>query len=333
MGSQAFVSTGEESDGGEEEESGDGSDDDDGVVDNIGPTQLTVEKLSVLSRRVCFSVSCRAKNNWGHDSHGDTYDSAFSFGQMKGVLNEADMGRLKAYPLDDALEMLSTDLALTMNIAAYLTQEANCAGEMEKRHALELEKVKEEALRVVREKEQLLERYTREMKTGKKFMESETGKAAFEEAVNKFKDSKEFEELVLDRADGIYEQTVQDCRKILQGTGRVSKEDLLLLDPGLPLNFTRDGRIVGAGDAEDGADRDDLPPRLSVLFTSFVFLCIPVKSLLDQIQADLQLFIISALVKGLQSQTCFTNFGGGDSFRSIHKIKKGLPCRYSRVVR
>ncbi|PIN16363.1 hypothetical protein CDL12_10976 [Handroanthus impetiginosus] len=133
---------------------------------------------------------------------------------MKGVLNEADMGRLKI-----------------INIAAYLTEEANRAGEMEKRHALELEKAKEEALR-----------------------------AALEEAVNKFKGSKEFEGLVLDRAERIYEQTVQDCRKILQGTGRVSEEDLLLLDPGLPLNFARDGRMVGTGDAEDGADGDN-PPK------------------------------------------------------------------------
>ncbi|PIN00295.1 hypothetical protein CDL12_27200 [Handroanthus impetiginosus] len=162
---------------------------------------------------------------------------------MKGVLNEADMGRLKAYPPDDALEMLSADLA-----------------RMEKRQTLELEKAKEEALKAVREKEQLLERYTREVKTGKKFMESEAGRAALEEAVARFKCSEELEELVLDRADGLYEQTVQDCRQILQGTGRVSDEDLLLLDPELPLNFTRDGRMVGAGDAEDGAD-GDAPPQ------------------------------------------------------------------------
>ncbi|PIN09718.1 hypothetical protein CDL12_17696 [Handroanthus impetiginosus] len=176
---------------------------------------------------------------------------------MKSVLNEADMGRLKAYPPDDALEMLSADLARAMNIAAYLTQEAGRAGEMEKRHALELERAKEEALRAVQEKEQLLERYTREVKTGKKFMESEAGRAALEEAVNKFKGSEEFEELVLDRADGIYEQTVQDCRRILQGTGRVAEEDLLLLDPELPFTFARDGGMVGAEDAEDGADGDD----------------------------------------------------------------------------
>ncbi|PIN10968.1 hypothetical protein CDL12_16436 [Handroanthus impetiginosus] len=178
---------------------------------------------------------------------------------MKGVLNEADMGRLKAYPPDDALEMLSADLARTMNIAAHLTQEAKRAGEMEKRHALELEKAKEGAVKACREKEQLLERYTREVRTGKKFMESDAGRAAFEEAISKFKGSEEFEELVLDRADWIYEQTVQDCRKILRGTGRVSEEDLLLLDPGLPLNFTRDCGIVGVGDAEDGADGDDPP--------------------------------------------------------------------------
>ncbi|PIN25240.1 hypothetical protein CDL12_02016 [Handroanthus impetiginosus] len=161
---------------------------------------------------------------------------------MKSVLNEADMGRLKAYPPDDALELLFVDLA-----------------RMEKRQALELEKAKEEALRAVQEKEQLLKRYTREVKTGKKFMDSKEGRAALEEAVNKFKGSEEFEELVLDRADGIYEKTMQDWHRILQGTGRVSEEDLLLLDPGLPLNFTRDGRMVGAGDAEDGVDGDDLP--------------------------------------------------------------------------
>ncbi|PIN25239.1 hypothetical protein CDL12_02015 [Handroanthus impetiginosus] len=90
-----------------------------------------------------------AKNTWGQDSHWDTYDSAFSFGQMKSVLNEADMGRLKAYPPDDALELLFVDLARAINIAAYWTQEANRAGEMEKRQALELEKAKEEALRAV----------------------------------------------------------------------------------------------------------------------------------------------------------------------------------------
>ncbi|PIN21791.1 hypothetical protein CDL12_05510 [Handroanthus impetiginosus] len=168
---------------------------------------------------------------------------------MKGVLNEADLGRLNAYPPDDALEMLSADLA-----------------RMEKRHALELEKAKEEALRSAQEKEQLLERYTRDVKMGKKFMESEAGRAALEEAVNKFKGSEEFEELVLDRAEGIYEQTVQDCHKILQGTGTR-----------LPLNFARDGRMVGARDAEDGVDGHDPPPRLSVLSTSFIFLSSPAK--------------------------------------------------------
>ncbi|PIN27071.1 hypothetical protein CDL12_00169 [Handroanthus impetiginosus] len=134
---------------------------------------------------------------------------------------------------------------------------------MEKRHLLELEKAKEDAFRAVREKELLLERYTREVKTGKKFMESEAGRAALKaagvEAVAKFKGSEESKDLVLDRAEGIYEQTVQDCHKKLHGTGRVSGEDFLLLDLGLSLNFARDGRMVDVGDADDEIDGDNPP--------------------------------------------------------------------------
>ncbi|PIN19722.1 hypothetical protein CDL12_07595 [Handroanthus impetiginosus] len=184
------------------------------------------------------------------------------------------MERLEPYPLDEVLEMLSVDLAgfLGPNSStlstddeshAYLTQKANYTSKAKKRHSSQFEKAKANASRVVREKDQLLERYTCEVRIGRKFLESKAGKTALEaagaEAITKFKDFDKFEELVIDRAKGIYEHIVQDYCKLLHGTWRVSEEDLLLLCQGLPLNFTHDGAVISAGDSDDEAKGEVLP--------------------------------------------------------------------------
>ncbi|PIN18079.1 hypothetical protein CDL12_09254 [Handroanthus impetiginosus] len=162
------------------------------------------------------------------------------------------MGRLKAYPPAKSLELLSANLAW-----------ANRAGKIEMRHMLKLDRTKKDTIRAVREKKLLLELYTKEVGMGRKFLESEVGKVALEaastKAVSKVKGFEEFEELVLDRAEEIYEQTVQDCRKILHGTGRVSDEGLLPLDPWLPFHFTQDWGMVNAEDADSKATGEDSP--------------------------------------------------------------------------
>ncbi|PIN19364.1 hypothetical protein CDL12_07957 [Handroanthus impetiginosus] len=173
---------------------------------------------------------------------------------MKSVLDETDMDKLELYPPDDLLDMLSTNLARMMSLAACLTQKANRASEVEKRYSSKLDKAKEDALRAVQEKEQLLE----------KFLESEAGKAALEapstETIVLFKSSGEFEELVLDHAEGIYEQMVQDCGRILHETRRISDNDLLLLDTELPFDLARDDVELGVGDSDDKVKRE-APPQ------------------------------------------------------------------------
>ncbi|PIN03566.1 hypothetical protein CDL12_23908 [Handroanthus impetiginosus] len=51
--------TGERDSGGDEEETADDIGEDNEVMDDISPTQLAVEELSVLSRRVRFPMDCR----------------------------------------------------------------------------------------------------------------------------------------------------------------------------------------------------------------------------------------------------------------------------------
>ncbi|PIN26666.1 hypothetical protein CDL12_00575 [Handroanthus impetiginosus] len=108
------------------------------------------------------------------------------------------------------------------------------------------------------------EKYSREVKFGRKFLESVAGQNWTEnmkaDAVQAFKESEKFKNAVMNEAANIYEQIVYDCRYILHGTGRVAVEDLVLLDPKLSVNFNARGEIVCPDDADDMEDEDDDAP-------------------------------------------------------------------------
>ncbi|PIN13260.1 hypothetical protein CDL12_14117 [Handroanthus impetiginosus] len=119
---------------------------------------------------------------------------------MQGVVNPDDLGRLKDYPPDHLLELGAKDLA---------------------------------------SRDFLKEKYAHEVRFGKRFLESASSKNWAKnlraDAIQQFKESHKFKN-VLNEAANIYEQTVQDCRQILHGMGQITVEDLVLMDPKLPMN-------------------------------------------------------------------------------------------------
>ncbi|PIN09836.1 hypothetical protein CDL12_17578 [Handroanthus impetiginosus] len=181
---------------------------------------------------------------------------------MQGVAIPGDLGRLKDYTADHLVELGAGDLARSFNVMVHLGEELKRSREVEKKCFEENGKLKGELTQVTVERNFLNEKYSREVKFGRKFLESVAGQNWMEntkaDAVQAFKESEEFKNAVMNEAADIYEQTVYDCRRILHGTGRVGVEDLVLLDPKLPVNFNDRGELVCPDNMED--EDDDAPP-------------------------------------------------------------------------
>ncbi|PIN04686.1 hypothetical protein CDL12_22777 [Handroanthus impetiginosus] len=114
----------------------------------------------------------------------------------------------------------------------------------------EISKLREEVSQLRKERDQFRE-YTQEVNFGKKFLKSAAGKAALEaareEGAKEFQESDMFDSAVMNQASKIYEETVQDCRRILRETGLI------------PMSFGVGDASKGNGGAGDERE-EDVPP-------------------------------------------------------------------------
>ncbi|PIM97161.1 hypothetical protein CDL12_30371 [Handroanthus impetiginosus] len=172
---------------------------------------------------------------------------------MKDVMNPSDPGTLGDYTSDQLLDLGAGDLV---------------SPEVEKRWFDENGKSKEELAQKPSRRDFSKEKYNRDDKHRRRPLESAPRKNQMEnpraDVVSRFKDSDKFKNAMMDAAADIYEQTLQECRRILRETGRIAEEDLLLMDPNLPTNFNAQGVIEGAADVEDDME-DDMEDDISPL--------------------------------------------------------------------
>ncbi|PIN00061.1 hypothetical protein CDL12_27436 [Handroanthus impetiginosus] len=160
---------------------------------------------------------------------------------MKDVMNPNDSGTPGDYTSDQLLDLGAGDPV---------------SQEVDKRWVDENGKSKEEPAQMPRRKNPDVKQRRRPLKSTARKNQTENPRA---DVVSRFKDSDKFKNAVMDAAADIYEQTVQECRRILWETGRIAEEDLLLMDPNLPMNFNAQGAIEGPNDVDDDMD-DDITP-------------------------------------------------------------------------
>ncbi|PIM98571.1 hypothetical protein CDL12_28946 [Handroanthus impetiginosus] len=189
------------------------------------------------------------------ESHWGIIESSYSWERMKDVVNPNDLGRLRDFTPDQLLELGAGNLARSFNVMVHMGDELKRSKEVEKRCFDEKGKSKEASAQMTSN-----EKYNPNVKQGKRSLESATRKNLTENpragAASRFEDSDKFKNTTMDAAAGIYEQMVQECRRILQETGHITDEGLSSRDPSRPMNSNAQGTIGGTDDVEHNMEGD-----------------------------------------------------------------------------
>ncbi|KAL8480726.1 hypothetical protein ACS0TY_027316 [Phlomoides rotata] len=210
-------------------------------------------------------LSCGVNSVEGVESFWDEEDFGLAWRKSRSLISPYDSGRFKSKSHHSLIESVATDCVRTLNVTTFLESQLqeyeDKLSEAEKKVKQLTEENADVKNSLQKEKEshkRLKQELDVERRTDAFFLQTEDGRChtvtlerpAAKSAVDDFKKSAAFKELMMGRAVSVYDDAVKECQKLLRISGRVS-EDIIQL-----INHPHDDDD-GDGDDDDDDDEEE----------------------------------------------------------------------------